>query len=122
MKAQIMYTGRVGNTILNPIVETSVAPITRRMANHLIVVKTLTEGIQDTIASIEGMGLDHGIENSLTVKLDNAIKSLEKGNPTPAKNQLEACLHEIAAKTGKKIPEEQAAILVEQIQEIIQLL
>ncbi|HUW86553.1 MAG TPA: hypothetical protein VMV55_06720, partial [Methanoregula sp.] len=52
-------------------------------------------------------------------KLDSATKSLEKDKPTPAVNQLEACINEVQAQRGKKIPEVQADELIASIRAII---
>ena len=87
-----------------------------------VIVKTPSEMIQDTIEQIKSLPLKQGIENSLTAKLNAAIKSLEKGNTKPAKNQLDACINEIAAQKGKAITEEQAATLTASIIRINQLL
>ena len=43
------------------------------------------------------------LENSLLVKLDAALSSRNRGNPTPEINQLQAFTQELAAQRGKKI-------------------
>mgnify|MGYP001765809233 CR=1 FL=1 len=87
-----------------------------------VTVFTHIEGIENVISYIESLDLTQGIENSLTVKLDAAIRSLEIGHNTPAVNQLNACLNQIAAQTGKALTVEQAAFLTAKIQQIIDLL
>jgi predicted negative regulator of RcsB-dependent stress response len=86
------------------------------------IAKTPTERIQDLIEHIRSLHLRQGTENSVTAKLNAAIQSLERGNTHSAKNQLNACIHEIAAQTGKTITDEHVASLAANIQQINQLL
>jgi len=69
---------------------------------------------------IEGLNLQKGTENSLLKKIENALKSLEKGNIQSAKGQLNAFINEVNAQSGKKIPSDIAGILKVKVQEIIQ--
>lgn len=55
---------------------------------------------------------NNGIKNSLTKKYQNSLKSLKKGNKTPAINQLEAAKNEINAQSGKGIDTTAANILI----------
>ncbi|UCH89332.1 MAG: right-handed parallel beta-helix repeat-containing protein [Thermoplasmata archaeon] len=69
--------------------------------------------IDYVIEVVEDLELPAGIENSLISKLNNALKSLEKGNIQAAMNQLEAFINEVEAQKGKKISEEDAELLIE---------
>ena len=55
---------------------------------------------------------NNGIKNSLAKKYENSLKSLKKGNKTPAINQLEAAKNEINAQSGKGIDTTAANILI----------
>jgi DNA/RNA endonuclease G (NUC1) len=55
------------------------------------------QALQDIAAMIDGLSLNGGNANSLKAKLDAAIRQLDNGNVTPAKNQLQALLNEITA-------------------------
>jgi len=50
------------------------------------------------------------------------MNSLNRGNPIPAKNQLNAFINEVKAQTGKKIPTAQAAQLIAAASDIIKAL
>lgn len=78
--------------------------------------------IESLIEKVKGMGLHKGIENSLVQKLENALKSLEKGNEGAAMNQLSAFINEIKAQRGKKITQDQADYLIAATQLIIDML
>lgn len=60
------------------------------------------EELQDIIDEFDFLGLNTGLQNSLTMKLKNAIASIEKGNTKAAKNQINAFIKEVKAKSGKK--------------------
>lgn len=60
------------------------------------------------IASIRGFSLPHGLETSLTRKLESAQKSLDKGNTRPACNQISAFVNEVAAQSGQGLTSDQA--------------
>ena len=62
---------------------------------------------------IKGLKLPKGTENSLCVKLENAAKSLQKGNNETARNQLKAFLNEVQAQGDKKLVGKQAGYLGE---------
>ena len=68
----------------------------------------IIDRINDIIEDIEDMGLPKGIENSLISKLENTIKSIEKGQYTDAVNKLKAFIHQVDALKGKKLTETQA--------------
>jgi hypothetical protein len=51
----------------------------------------------DLTRDLGDMGLPPRIENSLTLKLENAFKSLERGGEKAAINKLGALIHEVDA-------------------------
>jgi hypothetical protein len=77
-----------------------------------IEVKDLSTSISDVIETIENLDLQKGIENSLVSKLDNAIKSIDKGNYKAAENQLKAFIKEVKALSGKKLTMEDSNELI----------
>ncbi|MBN2031569.1 T9SS type A sorting domain-containing protein [bacterium] len=77
------------------------------------------EAIENVIAIIENLDLHHGTENSLIIKLNNAIKSLQKGNDNAAVNQLNAFINEVEVQIGKKISERNADNLIFYAESII---
>jgi hypothetical protein len=83
--------------------------------SQTVTVLTPAQGIQNVLALVE--------VNSLRSKLDNAVKSLEKNNVTPAVNQLEAFLNELDAmvKTGR-LAESQALPMRVGIERVIRSL
>ncbi len=76
-------------------------------------------GTDRITALVKNMPLNRGTKNSLVSKLDNAKRSLEKGNERAAVNKLKAFTNEVEAQKGKKIPEIQADLLIQEAQEII---
>jgi DNA/RNA endonuclease G (NUC1) len=68
----------------------------------LVATATTTATIQSPVQAIQGLR-ESVSDNSLRVKLNAAIASLERGNTAPAVNQLEAFLNEVAAmeRTGR---------------------
>jgi PKD repeat protein len=75
--------------------------------------------IDDLINYILSLNLPEGTENSLISKLENAKKSLDKKQYKAAKNQLNAFIHEVKALTEKKITFDNAVIINEMAQQII---
>lgn len=74
--------------------------------------------IDDLIQMVQASGIKKGTKNSLVAKLQNAQKSLEKGNLKAAINQIEAFQNEVRSQSGKKIPNDLADEWIE-ISEII---
>jgi parallel beta-helix repeat protein len=72
--------------------------------------------VDEMIDDVQDMGLPDGTENSLISKLDNAKKSIEKGNDNAAANQLEAFINQVEALRGKKLTDEEADSLIEMAQ------
>jgi probable HAF family extracellular repeat protein len=64
--------------------------------------------LANLIALIQGFGLPGGLETSLTRKLENAQKSLDKGNTRAACNQISAFVNGVAAQGGHGLTADQA--------------
>ena len=105
----------------------SANPITVVMsAPHSVIANFLTpaQATQNLMNLVNGMNLPNGIVNSLTSKLSNAIKSLDSGQDTAAKNQLNAFINEVNAKCcnappSKPLTTAQANQLIAAAQQII---
>ncbi|MFH1724484.1 MAG: SBBP repeat-containing protein [Elusimicrobiota bacterium] len=78
----------------------------------VVTVQTPRQALEDLIATIEAMGLPKGAANSLTAKLENAVKSIEKGNPQAALGQLRAFENSVKAQQGKKLAKEDTDALL----------
>ncbi len=82
----------------------------------------------DTIISYKHQAFDlgwidnQGIVNSLDVKLDNAKQHLEKGQTTPAINDLQAFVNELEAQKDKHVSSEAYALLKYNAEYLIQKL
>ena len=92
-----------------------------------LTVLTPAQATQNLIKLVNSLNLPHGITNSLNAKLRAATNSLNRGNPTPAKNQVNAFINEVKAQTakaqtGKKITSAQAAQLIAAASDIIKAL
>ena len=68
--------------------------------------------LADLIDLIQGLGLPNGLETSLLAKLENAQKSLDKGNTRAACSQIAAFANEVAAQDGKGLTSGQAEQLL----------
>lgn len=77
----------------------------------------MTENLIEVVGSLD---LPEEIQNSLTSKLSNVIKSLEKGQSNAAINQLNAFINEVQAQSGKKLTSEQASMLILEATRIIE--
>ena len=80
------------------------------------------EAIQVLISVVNDMELPSGIANSLSSKLENAIKILvdeNEENDHAAEKQLNAFINAVEAQRGKKLTEAQADELIYAAQEII---
>lgn len=82
-------------------------------------VKNAVDSLKETI---NGLDLNKGVKNSLTVKLDHALKSYE-GDKNNADNLLNAFTNEVAAQlAGGNLTDEQAAALTEAAQSIASMM
>jgi hypothetical protein len=85
-------------------------------------VETPVQAIGDVVVLVENMNLAHGIENSLDVKLQNAIDALNAangGDRTNAINKLYAFINEVQAQSGNKITMAEANQLIAAANRII---
>jgi len=81
--------------------------------------------IGGVIDDIGDLGLDAGLTNALMVKLESALATLDDGdlaNDHAAVNKLEAFIAQVEAQSGKKIDVEVAAVLIDRVAAIIELL
>jgi len=85
-------------------------------------------GLEDIIATLvlEGV-IDSDLENSLSVKLENAEKSADKDNICAAVNQLEALVNQVNAQRDtplleKKISDEAAEAIIAYVESVINYL
>ena len=76
-----------------------------------VTVQVTSSTFDGFVAKIESLGIQKGIENSLTSKINAAVKSFEKGKTDTAINQLEAFINEVDAQDGKKLDSDTAAML-----------
>ena len=60
---------------------------------------------------MDGFGLQFGIETSLSAKLSDAAGSIQQGLPLNACSALQDLSNEVAALSGKKLSNQQAAKL-----------
>ena len=83
-----------------------------------------SDGICDSVENlptvIARLDLQEGIENELTSVVENAAKSLARGNNRAAIQQFQAFINKIQAQRGKKIPEGLAEMLIRYAQSVIQ--
>lgn len=70
------------------------------------------EQIDALITTINSFNLGGGTANSLTSKLNNATKSLGKGNTNAACNQVDAFINQVNALSGNQLTPAQAAQLL----------
>ena len=85
-------------------------------------IQTPAQATQDLIDFVATLNLQEGIENSLNHKLNAAIKSLDdinQQNDLMALNLFQAFINAVNAQRGNMITGEQADILTEKAQEII---
>ncbi|UCE39299.1 MAG: hypothetical protein JSW00_08795 [Thermoplasmata archaeon] len=87
-----------------------------------VITESPQEAIEDVMDDIEEMNLPKGLECSLLSKLENAIKSLDKGNDNAAMNKIEAFINEVEAQRGKKLTDAQADELIAAAEEILAMI
>lgn len=68
---------------------------------------------------VQGLGIDHGIQNSFQVKLNAALSYLSSGNSASATQSITALINETNAQSGKALTSGQASQMVSQAQSII---
>ena len=85
----------------------------------IVTVQTPQDAVRGLISSVKDLNLPKGTENSLLSKLENTIKSLDKGQDKVAVNKLNAFINKVKAQRGKKITDEDADNLTAAAQWII---
>lgn len=88
-------------------------------ATLVVTVLTHEEAIENLIIYIDELDLHKGTTNSLASKLESVLESIAEGSDQEAQNQLNAFINQVEAQSGKKISEEDAAILIEYALNII---
>jgi 5'-nucleotidase len=101
-------------------VDVAIDPSTKSLSVVDRDLMTITGGptVEDLMASVdemydEGLIGTSGVYNSLVKKLENAMKSLAKGNFGAAVNQLEALANEVGALSSKQLDPDAAAALID---------
>lgn len=84
--------------------------------------ETPAQATQQLINLVNSMNLPHGIANGLDAKLNAALDSMNRGQSTPAKNQLGAFINEVNAQTRKNMTTTQADQLIAAANSIINAL
>lgn len=85
-----------------------------------VTVRSPAEMLGLAIDELAAMDIHHGIKNALLVKLLNALSHLEAGDPSGAINLLGAFQSQVNAQSGKKLSEEQATLLLDQSDAILE--
>lgn len=65
--------------------------------------KSALEQINDLVALVRSLGFNPGIENSLIVKLQNALEALNAGDVQLSCSRIDSFIHEAQAQSGKAI-------------------
>jgi len=78
--------------------------------------------VQTLILDVKNLKLPQGTEQSLVTKLDNALKSLQKGQKNAAANQINAFINEVNAQRNKHLTNGQADDLIAKANRIILLI
>lgn len=84
--------------------------------------RVASDDISDLVDWVIGLDLPHGIENSLTQKLQNALAALDAGDTQGVCDLLNAFIHEVAAQAGKKIEASAAAQAIDAANDVRVLL
>jgi len=85
-----------------------------------IIIQTPAEAIGDLITTIESFELSKGIQQSLTVPLENAINALENYHEQGTIGKLNGFIHHVEGlQNSKKLTKEQANKLIAAVQRII---
>jgi probable HAF family extracellular repeat protein len=84
----------------------------------LLTPRSSSQLIDDLIALVRSFNLPKGIENSLIVKLQNALNSLAKGDMAATCNRLDAFINDVNAQAGKALTIDQANQLITGVDQI----
>jgi hypothetical protein len=114
--ASASATGDASNadTIVGSIAHWRLIPFDNNLAQRDVTAQTANpcEQMGDLAGYIDTLGLDQGLQQSLTAKLRNAQRDCERGHATPACNKLQAFDNEVNAQTNKNITPAQAVVLL----------
>ena len=80
---------------------------------------TSIEAIKNLINYVKNLNLKDRIAKSLIAKLNTSIQEIQANNNEEATNSLQAFINETNAQRGKKIPKNEADILIADAQAII---
>jgi hypothetical protein len=86
------------------------------------VILTPAQAIQNLIDTVKGLNLQQGIDNSLDAKLEAALKALNdlnQNNDAAAIDSLKAFVQEVEAQRGKSLTDQQADLVIDAAQAII---
>jgi probable HAF family extracellular repeat protein len=81
---------------------------------------TVVSALDKLIQEVAAYGLQHGLQNAMTVKLEAALASWQRGRNNAAVNQIGAFIHQVNAKRGKALTGAQADTLIRMADEVIQ--
>jgi hypothetical protein len=114
--ASVSATGDPSNadTVSGPIAHSRLIPLDNNLAQRDVTAQTANpcEQLGKLADFIVTLGLEQGLEQSLTAKLRNAKRDCERGHKSPACNKLGAFENEVEAQTDKGITPAQAQILL----------
>jgi len=79
---------------------------------------SITKILDELINYIEGLELNKGITNNLVSRLKSTRQFLDQADELSAKNELEGLIKYIDNQKGKKIPENAADYIIQQIGDI----
>jgi hypothetical protein len=91
----------------------------QKISSVTYIVESPAQATQDIITYLSCLNLPKGTTQSLTSKLNAAINAFNNGNNGAGKNTLNAFINEVKAQRCKKIPCDQADVLIGQAQRII---
>jgi len=83
---------------------------------------TASNSVTSLIYTVEDMELNHGVETSLVLKLKNILRLLSIGREDVALKQLRAFANQVEGIRGIKLTNDQADVLIEKTQEIIDMI
>ena len=79
---------------------------------------TPAQDVEDIIEQVDGFDLPDGLSNALEAKLQKALDAIEQGDVATACSELQAFENQVMAQSGKKMTAEQAAELLEAVDQI----
>ena len=80
---------------------------------------TVTSALDQLIAQVTAYGLPNGLTNALTVKLEAALASWQRGRSNAAVNEIGAFIREVNAKRGRALTDAQADTLIRMAEVVV---